>query len=178
MLIVEMLINENLLKAETDLNQANCDNIIECCRRYLQMLTEYRKDLYKLRGSSEKKFRQTTPLARELFEQVRKAIRSAVEVTTRECHRTELLLNSFTSITGYEAVKTFNRLKYRGLDNWELKANSVNSHNTDGFDQIAMQEAIETASLLRREAYIAGKTVFFQSPETSAAGSGNHTKIF
>ncbi len=171
MLIVEMLINENLLKAEAELNQADCDNIIECCRKYLQMLTEYREDLYKLRGSSEINLRQTTPLARELVEQVRKAIRSAVEVTTRERNRTELLLNSFTSITGYEAVETFNRLKYRGLDNWELKANSINSHHTDGFDQIALHEAIETASLLRREAYIAVKTMFFQFTETSATGS-------
>lgn len=171
MLIIELLVNENLLKAETDLSRANCDNIIECCREYLQILTEYREDLYQLRGSSEINVRQTTPFARELVEQVRKAIRCAVEITTRERNYTESLLKSFTFISGYEAADTFNRLKYRGLENWELKANSINSHNTDGFDQIAMQEAIETASLLRRESYIADKITFFQLPETSTVNS-------
>ena len=83
MLIIDLLINENMIKAEADLNQANCDNIIECCREYLQILTEYREDLYQLRGSSEINVWQTTPLARELVEQVRKAILCAVEITTR-----------------------------------------------------------------------------------------------
>jgi hypothetical protein len=167
MLIVELLINENLIKAEFALNRANSGNIIELCREYLQILTAYREDLYKLRNSPEINFRQTSPLARELVEPVRKAIRCAVEIMTRERNQTQLLLESFTSINGYEAVNTFNRLTYRGFDNWELKANSINSQNKDGFDQIALTEAIETASLLRREAYIAGKTMFFQSAETT-----------
>lgn len=172
MLIIELLVNENLIKAEFALNQANSGNIIELCRDYLQLLTEYRDELYKLRGVPETTLPQSS-LARELVEQVRKSIRTAIEITTRERNKTELLLKSFTSISGYEVVDTFNRLKYRGFDNWELKANSVNSHNDEGFDQIAMQEAIETAGLLRREAYIADKTIFFQLPESRAVSSGD-----
>ena len=171
MLIIELLVNENLIKAEFALNQANSGNIIELCRDYLQLLTEYRDELYKLRGVPETTLPQSS-LARELVEQVRKSIRTAIEITTRERNKTELLLKSFTSISGYEVVDTFNRLKYRGFDNWELKANSVNSHNNGGFDQIAMQEAIETAGLLRREAYIAGKTIFFQVPDSSTLSTG------
>jgi 2,4-dienoyl-CoA reductase-like NADH-dependent reductase (Old Yellow Enzyme family) len=160
MLIIEMLFNENLIKAEFALNQANSDNIVELCREYLQILTEYREDLYKLRGSPDVHLQQSSRLASELVEQVRKAIRSTVEITTLKRNQTELLLESFISISGCEAVETFNRLKYRGFDNWQLRANSVNSQNNEGFDQIALREAVETASLLRREAYINDKTTF------------------
>lgn len=170
MLIIELLVNENLIKAEFALNKANSGDIVELCREYLRILTEYRDELYKLRGLPETTLPQSS-LARELVEQVRRSIRTAIEITTRERNKTESLIKSFTSISGYEVVDTFNRLRYRGFDNWELKANSINSHNKDGFDQIAMQEAIETASLLRRDAYIAHKTMFFQLPETSATSS-------
>ena len=162
MLIIEMLVNENLIKAESALNGANSGNIVELCREYLQILTEYRDQLYKLRGVPEINLEQPSALARELVEQVRKAIRSTIEITTRERNHTELLLDSFTSISGYEVVNTFNRLKYRGFDNWELKANAVNSKNNGDFEQIAMQEAIDEASLLRRESYITDKTVFLR----------------
>ena len=170
MLIIELLVNEKLIKAEFALNRANSGDIVALCREYLRLLNEYRDELYKLRGLPESTLPKSS-LARELTEQVRKSIRTAIEITTRERNKMELLLKSFTSISGYEAVDTFNRLKYRGLDNWELKANSINSHQPDGFDQIAMQEAIETASLLRREAYLAGETMFFQAPETFPNGS-------
>jgi hypothetical protein len=162
MLIIEMLVNENLINAESALNRANSGNIVELCREYLQILSEYREELYKLRGVPEINLEQPSALARELIDQVRKAIRSAIEITTRERNQTELLLESFTSISGYEAVSTFNRLKYKGFDNWELKANSVNSQNNGDFEQIAMQEAIDAASLLRRESYITDKTLFLR----------------
>jgi len=162
MLIIEMLVNENLINAEADLNRANSGNIAELCREYLRILTEYRAELYKFREIPEINLEQRSALARELVDQVRKAIRSAIEITTRERNQTELLLDSFTSISGYEAVNTFNRIKYKGFDNWELKANAVYSQNNGSFEQIPMQEAIETASLLRRESYIHDKTLFLR----------------
>jgi hypothetical protein len=162
MLILEMLFNEKLIEAESDLNKADNDNIVELCQRYLEVLTEYREDLYKLRGSARINLRQSSLLARELVEQIRKAIRSTVEITTLKRNQTEQLLESFTSISGYEAVETFNQLKYKGLNNWELKANSVNSLNDASFEQIAIQAAIETAGFLRRKAYINDKTTFFR----------------
>lgn len=162
MFIIELLVNENLINAETALNRANSGNVVELCREYLQILTEYRDELYKLRGIPEINLAQPSTFARELVEQVRKAIRSAVEITTRERNQTELLLASFTTISGYEAVNIFNQLKFKGFDNWELKANSIYSQNNEGFEQIVMQEAIEAASLLRRESYIADKTLFLR----------------
>lgn len=162
MLMVELLVNENLLKAEFALNQANSGNIIELCREYLRVLTEYRDELYKLRGSPEITLQQSSSLARELTQQVRKAIRSALEITTRERNKTESLLESFTSISGYEAIDTFNRLKYKGFDDWQLGANSIRPGNNGNDGQMTMQEAVDMASLLRREAFIMFKTTFLK----------------
>ena len=160
MFLLELLINENLLKAEVELNHADSDTIIECCRNYQQKLTAYRDELYKLRGVSEISLQQPSALARELTEQVRKAIRSALEITTRERNQTELLLESFISINGYKAAETFNQLKYHGFDNWELKANSVRSESIGADGQMSIQEAVDTAGRLRREAYVLDKTTF------------------
>lgn len=162
MLIVQLLVNEKLLNAEYALNQADSSNIIELCRDYLQVLSEYRDELHKLRGVPEINLQQSSSLARELAEQVRKTIRAAIEITVRERNQTELLLQSFTSISGYEAIDTFNRLKYKGFDNWQLGANTIRSENSADEGQMTMQEAVDTASLLRREAYIADKITFLK----------------
>ena len=162
MLIAKLLVNENLLKAEYNFNQANSDNIIELCRGYLVLLNAYRDELYKLRGTPEINLQQSTSLARELTEQVRKVIRTAVEITTRERNKVESLLESFISISGYEAIDTFNQLQYKGLDNWELGSNSIRSQNNGNNEQMSIEEAVDTASLLRREAYITDKTTFLR----------------
>lgn len=157
--IVKLLVNENLLNAEIALNRANSSNIIELCRAYLLVLTEYREELYKLRGAPEINLKQSSKLARELTEQVRKAIRSALEITTRERNETENLLESFVTISGYEAVKTFNQLKYKDSDGWEIQSGGVRvKDNAEGENPLTIEEAVETASLLRRDAYLAQKT--------------------
>ena len=161
MLIVNLLVNENLIKAENALSHANSENIIELCKEYLQVLSEYREELYKLQGVPEIDLEQPSALARELSVQVRKAIRSALEITTRERNQTESLLESFTSISGYQAIDTFNRLKYKSFDNWELGANSIRPNKNKNKDnQLTMQEAVDTASLLRRKVYIEQQIVF------------------
>ena len=163
MLIIEMLFNENLIRAEADLNRADKDNIIALCREYLQILSEYRNDLYKLRDSRKINLQQSSLLTRELVEQVKKAIRASIEITTLKRNQTELLLESFTSITGYDAVKTFNHLKYQGAGDWELGANSVRSQSAPaGSEAMTMEESVQTAGLLRREAYINDKITFFR----------------
>ena len=159
MLIVKLLVNENLLNAESALNKADSGNIIELCRKYLLLLNVYRDELSKLRGTPEISFQSSSSLARELTEQVRKAIRSAIEITTRERNQTESLLNSFTSISGYEAVDTFNHLQYKGFDNWELQAGGVRSKSHTE-ELLTIQDAVVTAGLLRREAYITEKITF------------------
>ena len=85
----------------------------------------------------------------------RKAIRAAIENTTQERNRTEILLLSFTTVSGYEAVEIFNRRKYKGHDDWELRASGVKFSGGTGRDLMTVQEAVDTASLLRREEHIA-----------------------
>lgn len=171
MLMVKLLVNENLLNAETALNRAESGNLIELCRKYLLLLNEYRDELYKLRSSPEINLQQqTSPLARELTEQVRKAIRSAVEITTRERNQTEHLLESLTAISGYEAAETFNQLKYKGFDNWEMRSSGVRVNGDQG-ELMTIEEAVAQASLLRCDEYTANKTVFFKQNGSAASVS-------
>lgn len=162
MLNITLLFNENLLTAEQNLIRANSENLVELCEKYLLLLNEYRDELYKLRGAPEINLRQSSNLARELSEEMRKAIRSTVEITTREHNQTEALLKSLTAISGYEAVETFNRLKYKDSAGWELKANLIRVENDSGERQMTIQEAVNTASRLRREAYIENKITFLE----------------
>jgi hypothetical protein len=160
MLMMNLPVNENLLNAERALKKATCDNIVELCEKYLQSLNEYRDELYKFRGTPEINLRQSPPAAREPVEQMRNAIRAELENITRRRNETESLLQSFISINGYEAVKTFNRLEYKGFTSWELRANEVRPRNDDNNERMTMQEAVDTASLLRRQAYVTYQTTF------------------
>ena len=155
-----ILVNENLLEAKRGLEQATGENIVQLCREYLSMLSQYRDRLYNLRGTPEICLRQNSRMARELVEQTRKAIRASVEVTTKERNETESLLKSFTTISGYEAAETFNRLEYNGFCDWELRAGGVRVKNAVGDKPLSVQEAVDTAGRLRREAYIAHKIRF------------------
>ena len=168
MLIMRLLVNENLLNAETELSQAMSENLIELCRKYLLLLTEYRDELYKLRSSPEVNLQQPASLlARELTEQVRKAIRSAIEITTRERNQTEHLLESLTAINAYEAADTFNYLKYKGFDNWEARSSGVRATG-DNQESMTVQAAVEQAGLLRCEEYVARKTVFIKQNSSAS----------
>jgi len=174
MLIIQLLVNENLLNAEIALSRAESSNLVEQCRKYLLLLTEYRDELYKLRSSPEISLqKQTSPLARELTEQVRKAIRSALEITTRERNQTEHLLESLTAITGYEAAETFNQLKYKGFVNWEMRSSGVRAKGENAV-LMTIQEAVEKAGILRCEEYAERKTVFMKHIGNLAAVSDNN----
>ena len=162
MLITNLLVNENLLQAEYALKKATCDNIVELCEKYLSLLNEYRDELYKFRGTPEINLQASSVFARELVDQTRKAIRNAVEMTTRERNEIESLLKSFTTISGYDAVKTFNQLEYKGFSEWELRANQVRLKTDTNNEHFTIQEAVETASLLRRQAYVDYKTTVWQ----------------
>jgi hypothetical protein len=160
MLMMNLPVNENLLGVERMLKKASSDNIVELCEKYLQLLGEYRDQLYKFRGAPEIDLQQSSPAARELVEQKRSAIRAELEIITRKRNETEALLQSFTSINGYEAVKTFNQLEYKGFISWELRANEVRPQNDDNNERMTIREAVDAASLLRREAYIAYQVTF------------------
>ena len=134
---------------------ATTDNIVELCKQYLALLAEYRAELYKLPGMLGVNQWSGSFLWEDVAN-VRKAIRAAIEKTTRERNRTEALLLSFVSVSGYEAVETFNRQMYKGHDDWELRAGGVARFSSDvAGERMSVLEAVDIASLLRRKEHIA-----------------------
>ena len=97
------------------------------------------------------------PASPSLSEEIpdRKTIREAIERTTRERNRTQLLLLSFTTVSGYEAVEIFNQRKYEGHDDWELRASGVKFRGGDDSDLMTIQEAVDLAGMFRREDHVA-----------------------
>ena len=148
-------LEERLRRARLALDGAAAENIVELCRQYLAVLAEYRAELYKLPDRLGIK-RRSEPPSREDSDDVRTAIRAAIEQTTRERHGTEALLLSFTSVSGYEAAETFNRHGYKGHTDWELRAGGVARFcGVVAGERMTVLEAVETASLLRREEHVA-----------------------
>lgn len=160
MKIINLLINEDVLKAEIAFEQAVSDNIIELGRAYLALLHEYREQLHKLGELPEINLAQQSKLGRELVEQSRKAVRAAIEVTTSERNRVESLIEMFTLINGWDAAATFNRLKHKDSTAWELRGSEVRI--TGNGEGMKVEEAVLTAGLLRRQAYVADKTTFLR----------------
>lgn len=147
-------LEERLQLAQLALDKATSENIIELCRQYLALLAEYRTELYKLPGTPGIDLYRESTLASEEIETTRKEARVAIEQTTQKRNSITALLRSFTALSGYEAVETLNRLRYEGHDSWELRASGVRFSSGTDNDRITIQEAVDTASLLRREEYI------------------------
>jgi hypothetical protein len=147
-------LEEKLNHAKNALKRATCENLVELCKGYLTVLAEYRSKLYELQWTvrTRQPFTSSSP---EHTLPARKTIRAAIENTTKERHATEILILSLTTLSGYEAVEIFNRQKYEGHEDWELRSSGVKSIGVSGNDLMTIQEAVELASLLRREEYIA-----------------------
>jgi hypothetical protein len=145
---------EKVNHAREALRRASPENIIELCKQYLAVLAEYRSKLYELQWTSRtrQRFTSTSPEDHGL---TRRTIRAAIENTTKERHGTEMLLLSFTTVSGYEAVEIFNRQKYEGRDDWELRSSGIKSAGIAGGDLMTIQEAVDLAGLIRREEYVA-----------------------
>jgi hypothetical protein len=156
---------EKLHIARLALDNATCENIIARCQQYLALLVAYRAELYSLPDTLELDLRSKTSSRAEVNAN-RKAVRAAIEYATRERVWAEALLLSFTAISGYGAVETLNRQRHRGRDDWRLSASGASFSDAAGGERMTIQEAVETASLLRREAHVAGNA--------SAAGARPH----
>ncbi len=147
-------LEQKLHASRQAVNRATSETIVRQCKEYLALLADYRSQLYELQGTPGLNEQSTsTSLTEEVPD--RKTIREAIESTTRERNRTELLLLSFTTVSGYEAVEIFNRRNYGGHDDWEVRASGVKFRGGDNSDLMTVQEAVELASLLRREDYLA-----------------------
>lgn len=142
-------LEQKLQASKAAVNRATSESIVERCKQYLALLAEYRSRLYELQGTPGKSSIGISSLAEDVPD--RQTIREAIETTTRERNKTELLLLSFTTVSGYEAVELFNQRKYAGHDDWELRASGVKFHGGENRDLMTVQEAVDLASLLRRE---------------------------
>lgn len=145
-------LEENMRNAKSSLDRASGENVVELCQKYLATLAKFRDELYKLRGTPEINLQNSMLPASEI-ERIRKEIRASVTNLTTEHNRVGALLKSFTEINGFEAVTTFNNQKYKGYNDWELKAGGVRFKGGGESDRIAIFEAVETAARLRREEY-------------------------
>jgi hypothetical protein len=148
-------LEERLRQAKLALDGATSGNIVELCRRYIALLAAYRAELYTLPEALGLNRRSGSSLSDDVGGD-RKAVRAAIEETTRERHGIEALLLSFTSLSGYQAVETFNRRHFKGHADWELRAGGV-ARFCGGVasERMTVMEAVEAASLLLREEHIA-----------------------
>jgi hypothetical protein len=147
---------QELDHARHALDKANPENIVDLCKRYLTLLEENRRELYELGKSGIS--RQTTSSSSVEELAARKSLREAIEKTTRERNRTEMLLLSITTVSGYEAVQMLNQRRYDGHDDWELRSSGVKSTGSSVDDLMTIQEAVDLASLLRREDHVTQNT--------------------
>ena len=146
-------LEQRLQASKHALNRATSEGIVEQCKQYLALLAEYRGRLYELQGTAAVSQPPASPsLTNEVPD--RKTIREAIERTTLERNRTQLLLFSFTTVSGYEAVEIFNQRKYEGHDDWELRASGVKFQGGEDSDLMTVQEAVDLAGMLRREDYV------------------------
>jgi hypothetical protein len=150
-------LEEKLQHTQCALKGATSENLIELCQQYLALLAEYRSQLYKLQGTSSIDQRSPSFSSPEDVNDTRKVVRMAIENTTQERNRTEMLLLSLTTISGYGAVEIFNRLKYLGHIDWELRSSGVKFSDGTSRDLLTIQEAVDVAGLLRREEYVAAQ---------------------
>jgi hypothetical protein len=148
-------LEDNLSKARLALGRAVSGDVVELCKQYLGLLALCRAELYELPEKLGLKPVSRSKLGAEADDgdDVRKAVRSAIEHTTQERNRTEKLLLSFTAVSGYEAAETLNSEKYLGRDDWELRAGGVACVGSSG-PRMSVREATETAGRLRREAHV------------------------
>lgn len=147
------VLEEKLLQARDALDRAASESIIELCKQYLALIDEYRGELHRLPRTTDLNTQSKSFTSLKEIYDTRKEVRAAIEKTTKERNRAEALLLSLTAVSGYEATATLNRLRYQGHDDWELRAGGVRwgDHTNNG---MTVQEAVEAASLLRREEYV------------------------
>lgn len=158
MKISELLVDEKVIAAELALEQATAENIVELGNAYLELLASYREMLYTMSGDPDLSLAERSRLGRELIEQSRKAVRAAIELSVNERKRVETLIESFTLINGWDAAATFNRLHHKDATDWELHGSEVRIPNSG--ERMNVVEAVATAGLLRRNAYVTNKTTF------------------
>jgi hypothetical protein len=149
--IVRSLVNKQLLQADADMRAGSPDDVVANAEEYLLLLEEYVVRLRDLKGIPRTGDAMASPFAAELVEQIRGAVRSAIEHATSERNRIESLLSSFTMVSGWSAAETFNLLGYKNACDWELIGTHVRTISQGA--NLTVTDAVVEAKRLRREAY-------------------------
>jgi len=151
---IRHLINEEVAAAKGSLSESSADDVVHRCREYLESLAEYRAQLFRLSELPEIDDPLQTITAQKMVIQAKEAVSLAIEITVSETKRTQALLTSFTSTSILDAAETLNTFNYDGSTNWEASADGLRFSNgfVSGF--LPTGKALETASRLRREAYV------------------------
>ena len=127
------------------------DDVVAHAESYLLLLEEHIVRLRDLKGIPRAGDAMQSPFARELVEQIRGTMRSAIEHATSERNRIESLISSFTMVSGWNAVETFNLLAYRNACDWELIGTHVRTISQGA--NMSISDAVLDAKRLRREAF-------------------------
>ena len=151
MTIVKSLVNEQLRQAETVLRGGTPDDVVALAESYFGLLDEYLDRLRKLKGIPRPADALQSRLAGELVEEIRTAVRTAIEHATAERNRIEALLSSLKDVSGWRAVDTFNSASYKGACDWELIGSNIRT--IAGGANLGVTDAVAEAKRLRREAY-------------------------
>jgi hypothetical protein len=150
-------LEEKLRDAGRAFDRATTENIIGLGEQYLALLDEYRSKLYDHPGAPNSNLSPAPSSSWEAVADIKRAVRDAIDNTVKEYDRIAALLHSFTEMSGHEAVETLNGRRYKGHGDWKLNAGLVSPAGNDR-DVMTIQEAVDAASLIRREEYIALST--------------------
>lgn len=163
-------LEKRLQASKQAVNRATSESIVEQCKQYLGILAEYRSQLFELQGTFGVSQQTASPSQTEEVPD-RETVRKAIESTTRERNRTQMLLFSLTTVSGYEAVEIFNERKYEGHDDWELRASGIKFRGGGDDDLMTVQEAVGLAGMLRREDHIAQNAPLEVDSPATAGGT-------
>ena len=151
MSIATSLVNKQLRQADADMRAGTPDDVVAHAESYMLLLEEHIVRLRDLKGIPRTSDAMQSPFALELVEQIRGAMRSAIEHATNERNRIEALISSFTMVSGWAAVETFNLLAYRNACDWSLIGSQV--RNISKGATMTVTDAVLEAKRLRRESY-------------------------
>jgi hypothetical protein len=148
-------LEEKLRRSELAFGDATSENIIELGERYLALLEEYIRELYAHPGAPNSNLEPGPSSSWEIVNRIKESVSEALSYAARERDRVSALLGYFNEMTVGEAVVTLNRQKYQGRDDWTLHLGVVRAADSGEDKAMTKQAAVDAASLLRREEYIA-----------------------
>jgi hypothetical protein len=142
-----------LINAHHAFETSAAENLIDSGEKYLELLEEY---ISKLHSPPGRYAQPASPSASKAVADLRELIQSSIDQSEKERARVDALLNSLEEMTVGEAVETFNRLNYRGLNSWEVRINEITDDRN--IHHMSFQDAVDAASLLLCEEYVALRT--------------------